>query len=496
KAIDCFLHSMEIRQELGDSLGLAMVSGNLGYLYWSLKDYENADKYLKQALEIDLLLKDTLSIASDYLNLGLLNQKRGDLDKGIALSEQSMELFKSLGDTEGEAVLYGNISLMLSEKGQFDSALNYLNRSYEMKKRINNTRSIAYTLGNYQKIYQEHGITQKAIQTGEEAIDYLNHHPNIEVSQRVLGRLAEAYFEVGNYKKAYESLSEYLTVKDSILDEEKSRQIKQLQTIYETNQKDLTIAEQKGELKLANAANSFRTKLIWAISLGLILIFSCIYLFRSYRFALKSKQMEADFSRQLLVAHETERKRISQDLHDSVGQSLILIKNKVSLNSDSSTADMVTKALEEVRSISKALHPATLDKIGLTASIEKQMEEIDGHSEIFFSEEIDNIDLIFPKDQELQIYRIFQEALSNLIKHSKTKSALIKIENQEHLIRLEITDYGVGFDLTQDIKSLQGLGMKTLRERTQLLGGKILIDSTRDKGTSIVLHINKPAQHV
>ena len=166
------------------------------------------------------------------------------------------------------------------------------------------------------------------------------------------------------------------------------------------------------------------------------------------------------------------------------------------MNSDSSTADMVTKALEEVRSISKALHPATLDKIGLTASIEKQMEEIDGHSEIFFSEEIDNIDLIFPKDQELQIYRIFQEALSNLIKHSKTKSALIKIENQEHLIRLEITDYGVGFDLTQDIKSLQGLGMKTLRERTQLLGGKILIDSTRDKGTSIVLHINKPAQHV
>ncbi len=496
KAIDCFLKSLNLRYEIGDSTGIGIVSGNLGYLYWSLNDYENAEKYLNQALHIDLILKDTIYIASDYLNLGLLAQKRGKLKEGIELSERAMALFTIKEDWESVAILYGNISLMYSEQGKFPQALAYLDKSFEMKKAINNSRSLTYTYGNYQKIYQDNNQMTKAIEAGEEALEFLKDHPNIEVSQRVLGRLAEAYETVGNYNKAYSALQEFNTVKDSILDIEKSRQIKQLQTIYETNQKDLTIAQQEGELKLANAANAFKSKLTWTISIGLILVFISIFLFRSYRFAIKSKRMEKEFTQQLLLAHEHERKRISQDLHDSVGQSLILIKNKVSLHSDNTTADMVSKALEEVRSISKALHPSTLDKIGLTASIEKQLEELDKHTDIFLSYEVDNIDSLFDKDQELQIYRIFQESINNLIKHSKTKSALIKIENQSTLVRLEITDYGVGFDLTSDASSLQGLGMKTLKERTQLLNGKILVDSTKGKGTSVILHVNKPTQHV
>mgnify|MGYP001396562592 CR=1 FL=1 len=495
-AIDCFLKSLNLRHQLGDSTGIAMVSGNIGYLYWSLNDYENADKYLNQALAIDLMLEDTIYIASDYLNLGLLAQKRGKLDEGIELSEKAMNLFTIKEDWESVAILYGNISLMYSDQGKFQEALDYLDKSFEMKKDINNSRSLTYTYGNYQKIYQDNQQIDKAIEAGEEALEFLKEHPNIEVSQRVLGRLAEAYEKAGKYDKAYTALQEFNTVKDSILDKEKSRQIKQLQTIYETNQKDLTIARQEGELKLANAASAFKSKLTWTISIGLILIFISIFLFRSYRFAIKSKKMEKEFAQQLLLAHEHERKRISQDLHDSVGQSLILIKNKVSLHSDNSTADMVSKALEEVRSISKALHPSTLDKIGLTASIEKQLEELDKHTNIFLSIEIDNIDGLFNKDHELQIYRIFQESINNLMKHSKARSALIKIQNQTSLIRLEITDYGVGFDLTSDIGSLQGLGMKTLRERTQLLNGKILIDSTKGKGTSVILHVNKPTQHV
>ena len=443
-----------------------------------------------------MILKDTIYIASDYLNLGLLAQKRGKLKEGIELSERAMALFTIKEDWESVAILYGNISLMYSEQGKFPQALAYLDKSFEMKKAINNSRSLTYTYGNYQKIYQDNNQMTKAIEAGERALEFLKDHPNIEVSQRVLGRLAEAYETVGNYNKAYSALQEFNTVKDSILDIEKSRQIKQLQTIYETNQKDLTIAQQEGELKLANAANAFKSKLTWTISIGLILVFISIFLFRSYRFAIKSKRMEKEFTQQLLLAHEHERKRISQDLHDSVGQSLILIKNKVSLHSDNTTADMVSKALEEVRSISKALHPSTLDKIGLTASIEKQLEELDKHTDIFLSYEVDNIDSLFDKDQELQIYRIFQESINNLIKHSKTKSALIKIENQSTLVRLEITDYGVGFDLTSDVSSLQGLGMKTLKERTQLLNGKILVDSTKGKGTSVILHVNKPTQHV
>lgn len=497
KAIDCYIKSMEMRHEIGDTTGIAMVSGNLGYLYWSIKDYENAEKYMSKSLDIDLQLGDSLSIGNDFLNLGLLYQKQGDLDKGIAYSEKSMEMLKSQNDWIGVAILYGNISIMFSEQGRYQKAKEYLDKSLEMKLELgDNPYSLTYTYGNYQKIYQDNKNYLEAIQAGLKAMDYLRKHPNTQVEQRVLGRLAEAYAIIGDYEKGYQYLQDFNAVKDSILDKEKSRQIQQLETIYETNQKNVTIALQEGELKLANAANKFKTRLTWMVGIGLLILFAGIYFFRSYRFALKSKEMEEAFSQQLLIAHEDERKRISQDLHDSVGQSLILIKNKVSLSNDDSTSEMVSKALEEVRSISKALHPATLDKIGLTASIEKQIQEVDQNSDIFFSEEIESIDRIFSKEQELQIFRIFQEAINNLIKHSKTKSALIKIENNSKYIRLSVIDYGVGFDLTRDTNSLQGLGMKTLRERTQLLDGKILVDSTKNKGTSVILQVAKPSQHV
>ena len=497
KAIDCFIKSMEIRHEIGDTTGIAMVSGNLGYLYWSLKDYENAEKYMTKSLELDLQLGDSLYIGNDYLNLGLLYQKQGDLEKGIAYSEKSMEILKSQNDQIGVAILYGNISLMFSEQGRFDKAKEYLDKSLEMKLELgDNPFSLSYTYGNYQKIYQDNDNYPEAIKAGLRAMDYLSKYPNTQVKQRVLERLAKAYAKIGDHERGYNYLQQFNAVKDSILDEEKSRQIQQLQTIYETNRKDVTIAQQEGELKLAQASNRFKTSLTWILAIGLVVIFAGIYFFRSYRFALKSKEMEEAFAQQLLLAHEDERKRISQDLHDSVGQSLILIKNKVSLSKDDDTSEMVSKALEEVRSISKALHPATLDKIGLTASIEKQIREIDQNSDIFFSEEIESIDRIFSKEQELQIYRIFQEAINNLIKHSQSKSALIKIENETKHVRLSVIDYGVGFDLTSDTSSLQGLGMKTLRERTQLLGGKILIDSTKNKGTSVILQVTKPDQHV
>lgn len=497
KAIDCYIKSLEIRHQIGDSVGIAMVSGNLGYLYWSLKDYENAELYMTKSLEMNLQLDDSLYIGNDYLNLGLLYQKKSDLQKGIAYSEKSMEILKAQNDQIGVAILYGNISLMFSEQGRFDKAKEYLDKSLAMKLQLgDNPFSLSYTYGNYQKIYQDNENYLEAINAGLRAMDFLKKHPNTQVKQRVLERLAKAYIKTGDYKKGYDYLQQFIAVKDSILDEEKSRQIQQLQTIYETNRKDVTIAQQEGELKLAQASNRFKTSLTWFLAVGLVLIFAGIYFFRSYRFAVRSRQMEEAFAQQLLIAHEDERKRISQDLHDSVGQSLILIKNKVSLNQDETTTEMVSKALEEVRSISKALHPATLDKLGLTASIQKQIQEVDENSDIFFSEEIESIDNIFSKERELQIYRVFQEAMNNLVKHSNTKSALLKIENKPTYIRLSIVDYGVGFDLTQDVSSLQGLGMKTLRERTQLLGGKILIDSTKDKGTSVILQVTKPTQHV
>jgi signal transduction histidine kinase len=163
-----------------------------------------------------------------------------------------------------------------------------------------------------------------------------------------------------------------------------------------------------------------------------------IYLYCSLVFSTKARKIQEMFSQQLLRYQEDERQRIYRDLHDSIGQSLVLIKNKVQLENEQSTSNMISDTLGEVRNISKQLHPALLEKLGLTASIKKIAKEADKNSDIFFDIQLSNIDDFFSKENELHIYRIIQEAINNLVKHAKIPSATIITEELPNTIKILI----------------------------------------------------------
>lgn len=496
QSIDFYLKSIAIREELGDSLGIGMVYGNLGYAYQNMGDFDNAEKYMSRALTISTALKDTRYTTSNHVNLGLLYLNK-DMERAMNHYQAGLTLAEKTGDLEGVAVLLGNMAVIISRKGNLEEAISYLNRSLKIKEEIlKKPQSITHTYNQFQMIYQQHKRYQASVDYGLKSLELLKKYPNKRLELRVLNRLSEAYASLQNNAKAYAYLQKHLLLKDSIFNEEKSLQVNQLQTIYNTNKKDLTIAKQESEIELMEASSLFNTRITWAIGIGAVLLFGSAYLYRSYRFALREKRLEKNYAHQLISAYEEERKRISRDLHDSVGQSLILIKNKVVLNQDDATVTMVSKALEEVRVISKALHPEVLEKLGLTASIRKIIKDADEATDIFFTEEITAIDGIFSKDHELQIYRITQEAINNIIKHAQTESALISVRNEKNKVTLLIQDHGVGFDITENSKAITSFGMKTLKERTQILGGKMIIDSTKGNGTSIWLELDKPLTDV
>ena len=150
-----------------------------------------------------------------------------------------------------------------------------------------------------------------------------------------------------------------------------------------------------------------RKRLIF-ISLALILFFGLILLYRN-RLQLKNKKLlQEKYSQELLISQEEERKRISKDLHDGIGQQLLLIKNKLIRNEDPDTIKMVEEAIEEVRGVSRDLHPFQLQELGITKAIEMTLTQIDENTTLFISSEIENIDHIFDKKQEVNLYRIVQ----------------------------------------------------------------------------------------
>lgn len=232
-------------------------------------------------------------------------------------------------------------------------------------------------------------------------------------------------------------------------------------------------------------------------ALGVALIIAWIYHNRitGLRRIAAAKTM---FSRQLIESQEAESKRIASELHDGLGQSLVVIKNRAMLGvrkSDDkdriikeleSISESATQALDEVREITNNMRPQLLDRLGLTKALISMCKKVEGVVDIEC--EIADIDGIFSEIEEISLYRIVQESLNNVIKHSNASDARVSISRAVNSVTVEIADNGSGFD-TGSVKS--GLGLVGLKERAQLLNGGLSIDSRRGEGTKIVLAIKQ-----
>jgi PAS domain S-box-containing protein len=219
----------------------------------------------------------------------------------------------------------------------------------------------------------------------------------------------------------------------------------------------------------------------------------------------REQQARAEYTFQLIASQEAERTRISRELHDSLGQNLFLIKNRVQLEMSrtkltkklrgefQSISDLVSQSLAEVRQISRDLHPHQLDLLGLTGALRALIDNVDESSAIKIAGKFDSTDDIFSREAATNIYRIVQESLNNTLKHSRAKKARITLERDVHEVQLKIEDDGCGFKTGKDGGG-KGLGLKNIAERVRMLGGKMMLDSQPEKGTRIEITIPIPAE--
>ena len=230
-----------------------------------------------------------------------------------------------------------------------------------------------------------------------------------------------------------------------------------------------------------------------------------------YHQRLKSAKLgHAAFTRELILSQESERKRIASELHDSLGQDLLLIKNRLGLLAagvkqlPQVTAQLrellvaASRAIADVRSISQALRPAALEQVGLSKAIEWMIEQLDQASVTKFSSEIDNIDGLLTPELEMNLYRIVQEALNNVIKHAQATRVIVSVKRGPSGISVSIQDDGRGLN-PQSLQTAPSrherkptLGLVSMAERAKLLAGEIEIQSAQGKGTRLTLTLPLP----
>ncbi len=214
----------------------------------------------------------------------------------------------------------------------------------------------------------------------------------------------------------------------------------------------------------------------------------------------KEKAAQQTYSQQLIESQESERRRIAVELHDGLGQSLVVIKNRalISLNTPENherlrsqmeeISEAASAAITEVRGIARNLHPYQIEYLGLTTALRTMVESIADASNIEFTTEIDTLDGELPKEAEINLYRIVQEALNNVVKHSAATRASVSLKKNGRVLTLFIEDNGKGFVLDAE-NGRRGLGLVGIGERAKMLNAQHEVRSTQGGGTKIYLQM-------
>ncbi|MEZ4874841.1 MAG: sensor histidine kinase [Flavobacteriaceae bacterium] len=513
-----------------DSIYIADAYLFSGQAYSNLGKFVPAGENYRKAYEYYEALKDYEYMVFAQQGITTMFSMNGFYEKAKEEREKNIQKLQELGLEHNLIPMYYNQALDYKKMGNKKLEEEYLLKAFEFLKDENNETGLfssnIYVFSKMIDFYLDEGNlaeAQKYFLFVQEKHDpsikdniYVSHYDEIMAryhlamghfdealvySEQKLGLalslkydediiasqelLSEIYAARKDYKKALDYKTLATNKRDSIYNNATANSLAYYQTLYETEKKEREITAQNANIQLLEKDNQAAKRKLVYFSLGLLLIFGIVILYRN-RLQLKNKKvLQEKYSQELLVSQEEERKRISKDLHDGLGQQLLLIKNIAVKNHDPETKKIAEDAIEEVRGISRDLHPFQLQELGITKAIEMTLSQIDENTNLFISSEIENIDHLFDKSQEVNLYRIVQESLNNIIKHAKAEATKITVKKNSNHVLLEIKDNGIGFDFSEKYGNLKSMGLKTLLERTKFLNGQMKVTSKKNSGTTL-----------
>lgn len=201
-------------------------------------------------------------------------------------------------------------------------------------------------------------------------------------------------------------------------------------------------------------------------------------------------------SRRVILAQEEERKRLSRELHDSIGQKIISMQLEITwlkkqepreANKDiyRNIIKMTTEASEELQQICLGLRPLVMDRISFTAAVKELLEEFESNSDLIIDVRILPVDESrYSPETTMNMYRIIQESVSNIVRHSHTKTAFVSLREEDSELVLEVSDEGSGFEEDESSRKCS-FGILGMRERANMCGGVFEIKTMPGKGTHI-----------
>lgn len=491
KALHNYYRSVKISESLNDEMSLGVSYGNIGIVYDRMLDYPKALEFYQKALQISQKKKNDMEIAKNLANIGTVHAEQKNYPKALEYYDKALIFSAGKSDINFETSILSGIGTIYTNMGEYDKAIGYFQKALKIAETMDDKGMISNLNGNIGGMYLRQNKLDNAEEHLLKALSLAKEIGELYDQKDWCHNLSELYRKQNKTELAFEYLHQYDKIKDTIFNRENSMSTVRHEMDYEYGKKE---AMEKAEhektviaLEAENRIQRNKRNFIIILALMSILLVTAGLIYFNSRKTLKMREL---YSQQLLLSQEKERQRISKELHDSIGQNILFIKNQMIKNNELTLMSSVDEALEEVRNISKDLYPNQLEKYGLIAAVDALAEKVKESSNIFVSHDLEAISKNISPDQLINYYRIIQECISNTMKHADAAALRISAEKVNGIIELTIQDNGKGFDkLTMAKKAQRSFGLLNLEERAKYLKGRFELVTSPGNGTKYIFSL-------
>ncbi|MCB0819254.1 MAG: tetratricopeptide repeat protein [Bacteroidetes bacterium] len=525
KAVDAFLESIKLFEELKNQEQIARVYLNIGQVYQARKDYNAAQQYNLKALEQFELLNDSFRIACSYQTLNVVCRELKDFEASGSYIDRSISILGKLGKSGELANSYTLKGNLLKAQGKYQDAIPEFKKALSLydgtsdlsNKAIafENLGSAYYELKNYDKSIQHYSKALSIFKEINSEMDQAYERMKLSMPQASMGDFisalsnldsAEYYFKIeqlpdflselyihksevlsmqGMPAEALEAFRLHVKLKDSLDDARKSDELFRLQAEYDTDQKEKQIETLQTETSLKEGQLYIRNIIIVSM---IVLVLMGIYLFISLR---NRRKLEDELSKQKLL------NRIAGDLHDDVGSTLSSIKmyGDVLRTKAASAAPQLVPLAEKISENAKEMIQSMSDIVWTIKPGQDNLPAL--HDRIwnvglelcspgginFKISELHELDhTIVDTELRHDLFMICKEAINNAVKYASCTEIQVSLTAEEKLIKLIIEDNGCG--IMED--AVRGNGLNNMERRCIDNRGKFEILTGLGRGTKII----------
>jgi signal transduction histidine kinase len=439
------------------------------------------------------------------------------LDSAIYYHNASRLVFVELGYNVEIANSENALGVIYRKMGDSKKGLEHYKNAYDFAVLENDMPSICQYAANMAAVQIDLGMLEEAFKNYELALKYAEEKDIQRVKRQCYDGFANYYEKKGDFKKALSYRKQYEAIHEKITSEETQKAMAQADALFQNTVNQQKILEQEATIakeqeakaiaekeKLEKEAKLGRTQFLLVIFVGLalVLIIGLAAFYnrkRLQREKLFAENLAAEQERGLqmtLIAQEEERQRIARDLHDGIVQDLTILKMNITQLETHSESDVklelpniankLDKASKEVRSISHQMMPLALRELGLSAALKDVLDKMLTPNNIAFDFEEIEMEERVPQVIEISLYRIAQELLNNVVKHSKASSVSVMLTKRHNFITMIFEDNGKGFSSNQ---KNEGIGMTSLNSRVKMVNGEIKFETEEGSGTMAIVKI-------